>query len=79
MSRTPSSSGAQKAAFYWKPSSFNAQHTRMGDVCEVRTRTQSVIDFLHSTHLVPCIDYSCQCFRHIYDYFKLVQSCQRPP
>ena len=28
----------------------------MGDVCEVGTRTQSVIDFPQSTHLMPCID-----------------------
>jgi hypothetical protein len=47
MSRTPSSSGTQKALFYRKPS-FNAQHTRMG---EVGTRTQSVIDPPHSIHL----------------------------
>ena len=42
-SRTKSSSGAQKVPFYWKPS-FNAQNTRMGDVCEVGTKIQSVIN-----------------------------------
>ena len=31
-----SSSGAQNVSFDWKPS-FNAQHTRMGDVCKVGT------------------------------------------
>ena len=32
-SRTTSSSRAQKAPIYWKPSS-NAHHTRMGGICE---------------------------------------------
>ena len=41
-SRTKSSSGAQKVPFDWRPS-FNAQHTRMGDVCEVETRIPSVM------------------------------------
>ena len=42
-SRTKSSSRAQKVPFDRKPS-FNAQHTRMGDICEVGTRIQSVMD-----------------------------------
>ena len=42
-SRTKSSSRAQKVPCDWKPS-LNAQHTRMGDVCEMGTRIQSVMD-----------------------------------
>ena len=38
-----SSSGAQKIPFDWKLS-FIAQYTRMGDVCKVGTRIQSVLD-----------------------------------
>ena len=33
-----------KVPFDWKPS-FNAWHTRMGDVCEVETRIQFVMDW----------------------------------
>ena len=54
-SRTTSSSGSQKAPFYRKPS-FDAQNTRMGDVCEVETRTQSVVDLSRSIHLMSFAD-----------------------
>ena len=52
-------SGSQKVPFDWKPS-FNARNTRMGDVCEVGTRIQSVMDQDFdpplSIHLTLCAD-----------------------
>ena len=58
-STTKSSSWAKKTPFYWE-FSFNAQHTRMGDVCELGTRIQSVMgrdfELPHSIHLMFCAD-----------------------
>ena len=50
-SRTKSSSGAEKVPFDWEPS-FNAQHARMGDLCEVGTRIQFVRDLILRSHLM---------------------------
>jgi hypothetical protein len=50
-----SSSRAEEGSFYWKPS-FNAHQSRVGDVCEVGKRIQSVFDTLHNIHLMPCTD-----------------------
>ena len=81
-SRTKSSSGSQKVPFDWE-SSFNAQDTRMGDVCEVGTRIQSVMDHdsdppLSSNVLFRFRYHSCQRLRDIDGYLKLVQSRHRP-
>ena len=54
-SRTLSSSRTQKAPVYREPS-FNAHHTRMGNIWEMGTRTQSVIDLPHSIHPITRID-----------------------
>ena len=60
-SSTKSSSGAQKVPFDWKRS-FNTQHTRMGDVCEVGKRIQFVMPVDRDSdptliiHLIPCAD-----------------------
>ena len=54
-SKTASSSRTQTAPFHRKHS-FNAQQTRMGDICEVGTRIQFVIDSPHSIDLTPCLD-----------------------
>jgi hypothetical protein len=50
-----SSSRAKEAAFYRKPS-FNAHQSRVGDLCEVGERIQSVFDTPHSIHLMPSTD-----------------------
>ena len=81
-STTKSSSWAQKTPFYWE-FSFNAQHTRMGDVCELGTRIQSVMgrdsDLPHSSNVLCRFRYySCQRFRNINDYLKFLQSRYRP-
>ena len=81
-STTKSPSGTQKVPFDRK-SSFNAEHTRMGDVCEVGTRIQSVMKrdsglSLHLTLLRRFRYCSCQRFRDIDYYLKLVQSRHRP-
>ena len=55
MSRTASSSRAEEASSYRKPA-FNAQQSRVGDVCKVGKRIQSVFDTSHNIHLIPCTD-----------------------
>lgn len=54
-SRSQPSTGAQKTPFYWEPS-LNAQYTRLGDVCEVGKRTQSVISPSYNIQLIPYAD-----------------------
>ena len=50
-----SSPRAEEASLHRKPS-FNAKRTRVGDVCEVGKRIQSVFDTPHNIHLMPCTD-----------------------
>jgi hypothetical protein len=83
-SRTKSSSGTQEIPFDWKRS-FNAQHTRMGDVCEVGKRIQSVMRLWSSAHwqypsnALRRFRYcSRQRSRYIDSCLKLVQSRHRP-
>ena len=80
-STTKFPSGAQKIPFYWKPS-FDAQRTRMGDVCEVGKRIQSVWIETLILHLSNALSrfryYSCQRIRDINDYLKFLQSRHRP-
>ena len=54
-STTTSSSRTEEASFYRKPS-FNAHQSRVGDVCEVGERIQSVFDTQRNIHLIPCTD-----------------------
>jgi hypothetical protein len=54
-STTASSSRAEEASSYRKPA-FIAQQSRVGDVCKVGKRIQSVFDTPHNIHLIPCTD-----------------------
>ena len=54
-STAASSSWAEEASFYRKPA-FNAQQSRVGDICKVGKRIQSVFDTPHNIHLMPSTD-----------------------
>jgi len=54
-STAASSSWAEEASFYRKPS-FNAQQSRVEDICKMGKRIQSVFDTPHNIHLMPSTD-----------------------